>query len=289
MVNSINLNSQVRTNLYGVKSAQRNVDSTNGKLSTGSKIGGGMAAHNEDSVTLIHSTEVYDRASTFDKTKEGLTQGIDAVKTMSTGIESAEGMVGMMQAYVSGMQNADSGEDFNALQGALSETASQYDDMVSDAKYNGKSLLDNDQSSSTIQVGPNPDHAIKLQALDVSSNNPNININGAVAQASSGGAGLEGAKSLLDQATATLKASNIEVSAKTSLLDSRKDFNEKYSTFMKDSADSETDVDQLKNATELTASNVQNKLAQSTLALSAKQGAFVLDLVTSTGNGNNAN
>ena len=139
---------------------------TQSRLATGKKIQG----IRDGAVDYFRTISLKDRADLFAERKEEVDQGISALETHITSLESLRGFLGHLRGHI---QNArakplEARIEFNDL---FREVAEQISKLIIDTEYDGVNLLSSDRNILTIRFSDDEDSRLDIQGREVLGSN----------------------------------------------------------------------------------------------------------------------
>jgi flagellin-like hook-associated protein FlgL len=137
MAGSITLSTATRTNLLSLQKTTDLIDQTQGRLSTGKKVNSAL----DDALSFFKARNLNDRASDLATVKDGITEGINVIKTATKGLESIETTLKQMKAIASSARAESDSTSRQKLSSQYNELRSQIDNITEDSSYNGVNLI----------------------------------------------------------------------------------------------------------------------------------------------------
>ena len=139
---------------------------TQSRLATGKKIQG----IRDGAVDYFRTISLKDRADLFAERKEEVDQGISALETHLTSLESLQGFLGHLRGHI---QNArakplEARIEFNDL---FREVAEQISKLITDTQYDGVNLLSSDRNILTIRFSDDEDSRLDIQGREILGSN----------------------------------------------------------------------------------------------------------------------
>ena len=139
---------------------------TQSRLATGKKIQG----IRDGAVDYFRTISLKDRADLFAERKEEVDQGISALETHITSLESLQGFLGQLRGHI---QNArakplEGRVEFNDL---FREVAEQISKLITDTEYDGVNLLSSDRNILTIRFSDDEDSRLDIQGREILGSN----------------------------------------------------------------------------------------------------------------------
>lgn len=174
-MSDVTLTSAVRSNLLALQSTQGLVNRTQGRLSTGLKVGSAI----DDPVAYFQSKALSDRASDFQGKKDNIDQGVSSLSTALQGISGVSTLVKQLKGLALNAQSASSAQigslvqQFNALR-------SQLDNLALDSQYQGQNLVAGAGQTLTVSFSNLTGSTLEVTSVDVRVGATGLNISKAV-------------------------------------------------------------------------------------------------------------
>ncbi|EME70284.1 flagellin-like protein [Paramagnetospirillum caucaseum] len=174
-MSDVTLTSAVRSNLLALQSTQGLVNRTQGRLSTGLKVGSAI----DDPVAYFQSKALSDRASDFQGKKDNIDQGVSSLSTALQGISGVSTLVKQLKGLALNAQSASSAQigslvqQFNALR-------SQLDNLALDTQYQGQNLVAGAGQTLTVSFSNLTGSTLEVTSVDVRVGATGLNISKAV-------------------------------------------------------------------------------------------------------------
>jgi flagellin-like hook-associated protein FlgL len=137
MARSVTLSTATRTNLLSLQKTTSLIDRTQDRLSTGKKVNSAL----DDALSFFKARNLNDRASDLATIKDGISEGINVIKSAVQGLESIESTLKQMKAIASSARAESDSTSRGKLSSQYNELRSQIDNLTEDASYNGINLI----------------------------------------------------------------------------------------------------------------------------------------------------
>jgi flagellin len=137
MASSVTLSTATRTNLLSLQKTTSLIDRTQDRLSTGKKVNSAL----DDALSFFKARNLNDRASDLATIKDGISEGINVIKSAVQGLESIESTLKQMKAIASSARAESDSTSRGKLSSQYNELRSQIDNLTEDASYNGINLI----------------------------------------------------------------------------------------------------------------------------------------------------
>lgn len=139
MADAVSLSSATRSNLLSLQRTTDLIGQTQDRLSTGRKVNSAI----DDALAFFTARGLNDRASDLATVKDGLSEGINVIKSALNGLESIENTLKQMKALASSARSAADSTTRGKFASQFNELRSQVDALAEDSSYNGINLLKN--------------------------------------------------------------------------------------------------------------------------------------------------
>lgn len=280
----ITLSAAIRTNLLSLQGTNSMIGSTQGKLSTGLKVGSVI----DDAVAYFQGKALSDRAADFTERKGGIDQGISSIKAALTAIEGVEKIVKQMKGLVLSAKSADAAER-KELSAQFNELAQQINHLANDASYQGLNLVNSTSAKLSVQFSDAS--AAKLDVTGESILASALMTQGAADKLASTIAGVGGWSAVsdsvskfdaaidkIDDALTTLRANAKTLGSNVALLQTRLEFTNQYSNELTEGSGKLTLADLNEEGANLVALQTRQQLGMQALAFAGQSDQAVLQL-----------
>lgn len=160
----LTLSTAVRSNLLSLQNTQDLIDRTQGRLSTGLKVGSPI----DDAVKYFQGKALSERAADLTERKASIDQGISALDTALKAADAIESLVSQMKGIVDSARSADAAQ--RAEYGkSLKELSKQIEKLVNDASYQGLNLLNSASSKLSVRFSEKTDSKMDVDGVDFQS------------------------------------------------------------------------------------------------------------------------
>lgn len=157
MANNITLSTATRSNLLSLQKTTASIDRTQERLSTGKKVNNAL----DDALSFFKARSLNDRASDLATVKDGISEGINVIKSATQGLTSIEDTLKQMKAIAASAKSSTDTTTRAKLSSQYNELRSQVDNLTEDSSFNGVNLIKasadtltvkfNEQSSTTLK------------------------------------------------------------------------------------------------------------------------------------------
>jgi len=272
-INDISLTSGMRSNLVSLQSTVQLLNRTQERLSSGRKVNSAL----DNPVSFFAAQALNGRAEDLSALKDGMGQGIQAIKVANNGITTISTLIDAAKGLA---QQALSTTDTTALSVIgvqYSTLMAQLDTVVTDANYQGVNLLN---GSSDLVVNFNEDNTSSLTVASVASKAADLGIDtGTVTMTSSSSVSdINTTITALNTAKATLRSTSGALSAGLSIIQARQDFTTQMVDTLTAGSDSLTLADMNEEGANMLMLQTRQSLGTTALSLSSQAAQSVLRL-----------
>jgi len=276
MANDIALSNAVRESLLSLKSTERLISRTEGRLSSGLKIAGPI----DDARVFFEAKALSDRAEDMEGKRESIDQSISSVSAALEAINSIDAIVKQMKGLAISSKSASGGE-FQSLKAQYDELRTQINNLANDATYQGLNLVNSTASSLLVSFSTQTGSSISISGVDMQASALSIEAFSAAIGGSTetvASITIDSAIAQLDAAISTLRGSASTIGSNVSLLQTRLDFTEKYVNVHEEGAGKLTLADITEEGANLVALQTRQQLGISALAFAGQSEQSVLSL-----------
>jgi flagellin-like hook-associated protein FlgL len=225
MASQITLSSATRSNLLSLQKTTGLIDQTQQRLSTGKDVNSAL----DDALAFFKARNLNERASDLATVKDGISEGINVIKSAVQGLESIEGTLKQMKAIASSARAESDSSTRQKLSSQYLELRSQIDNLTEDASYNGVNLIKS--SSDTLTVKFNEKTGTDANELEVTGVDSDAASLGVLTTGTTGWAASSGFATTIDSdidqidsALTTVRATAQTFGTNSSMLSIREDF-----------------------------------------------------------------
>lgn len=272
-INDISLTSGMRSNLLSLQSTAKQIDQTQGRLSSGKRVNTPL-----DNPTNYFAAQGHmERASDLSVRKDGMSEAIQIVKAADTGIkaissliEAAKGVAGAALATSDANERSTYTTTFNTL-------LSQISSLASDSGYRGTNLLN--AGSQTVEFGQ------RTNAATLQINGFNATATGLTAQSAtanawsvSGNSAISSSSGELESALSFLRTKSSSLSASLSVVTTRQDFTNSMINTLQTGSDNLTLADTNEEGANMLMLQTRQNLGITSLSMASQAAQAVLRL-----------
>lgn len=273
MADNISLSGAVRANLLTLQITQRQIDTTQGRLSTGLRVNSAL----DDASAFFAAQSLNSRASDLDGLKADIDQGISALEAAITGIEAitelaeqARGLAITAKATSDTSERSSLGVQFDAL-------LSQIDAVTNDTSFAGTNLLQTSPDNLTVNFNEDGTSALTISGIDTSTGTAGINVAGAVGNFAAD-TNIDAAITAVNTALTTLRTTASTLGSNAAVLTTRLDFTESLANTLEGGAGKLTQADLNEESANLLSLQTRQQLGINSLSLAAQSERSILAL-----------
>lgn len=138
-MSDITLSSATRTNLLSLQRTTGLIGRTQERLASGLKVNSAI----DDALSFFKARNLNSRASDLQNIKDGITDGINVIRSAIQGLESIESILKQMKALAQSAISSPESSTRAKLASQFNELRSQVDNLAEDSSFNGVNLLKN--------------------------------------------------------------------------------------------------------------------------------------------------
>jgi flagellin len=272
-INDISLTAGMRSNLVSLQSTVSLLNRTQERLSSGRKVNSAL----DNPVSFFAAQALNGRAGDLAALKDGMGQGIQAIKVANNGITTISTLIDAAKGLA---QQALSTTDTTALSVIgvqYSTLMAQLDTVVTDANYQGVNLLN---GSSDLVVNFNEDNTSSMTVASVATKSADLLIDtGTVTMTSASTVSdINATITALNTAKTTLRTTSGTLSAGLSIIQARQDFTTQMVNTLTAGADNLTLADMNEEGANMLMLQTRQSLGTTALSLSSQAAQSVLRL-----------
>ena len=286
MATQVHLGARVRDNLATLSRTQNAFDQANSRVASGLKVTSAI----DDPVKFFKSQALSDRASVFSEKKDGIQQGMDALKTTINGLSAVTKMAKSIRGQLMAMKSADSSEVFEAYKKSISEMIKDISNMAKDTKYEGSSYLSDTLHKMKVPFSDREKDELEIKGINLTTNGDTGKLlhSGATVDASvkyDPTSGLQNSSKLdisiknMEKHIKTLQAKSSTFGGQLTLLKVRSEFTQNYVKNLEVGSDDLVLADTKLEGSRVSALKTSQGLSLNALSVAAKQDGNILQLV----------
>jgi len=283
MAGDITLSTSTRTNLLSLQSTTNLIDRTQDRLSTGKKVNSAL----DDALSFFKSRSLNDRASDLATVKDGISEGINVIKSAVGGLESIESTLKQMKAIASSAKSSTDTLTRAKLASQYNELRSQIDNLTEDSSYNGVNLIKDTSDTLTVKFNEQSSATLKNELVisGVDSDAASLNVTAATATGASSWSSTSGFVatidseiSKIDSALNTVRSTAQTLGTNSSMLSIRQDFTTNIINTLKGGAGELVNADLNEESANMLALQTRQSLGTISLSIAQQSQQSVLRL-----------
>lgn len=172
MAGNVTLSSAVRDNLLSLQSTSNLINQTQGRLSTGLKVGSPI----DDPVSFFQAKALSDRAADFTAKKDNIDQGISTVTTALNATESIESLVKQLKGLALSAKSAATSSEISNVVTQFNELKTQINNLANDASYQGLNLIAGTGQSLAVSFSNDTASQMTVNSQDITTGVNGLNV-----------------------------------------------------------------------------------------------------------------
>ena len=266
-ISDISLTAGMRNNLVSLQQTVDLLNRTQTRLSTGRKVNGPL----DDPINYFAAQSHMQRASDLAMRKDGMNEGIQALKAADAGIKAITSLVQQAKSLITAARTAGTTEAGD-LETQYDEIRTQIDNLSSDSGYKGVNLLGGDDL--TVEFNEDGSNTISVTGFDATVTGLTI----AAAGDFTSSADLDTAVGQLDEALTTLRSQSKTLSSNLSIITTRLDFTTNMINTLQTGSDNLTLADMNEEGANMLMLQTRQSLGTTSLSLAAQAAQSILRL-----------
>jgi flagellin-like hook-associated protein FlgL len=267
-ISDISLTAGMRNNLVSLQQTVDLLNRTQTRLSTGKKVNSPL----DDPINYFAAQSHMQRASDLAMRKDGMNEGIQALKAADAGIKAITSLVQQAKSLITAARTAGATEAGD-LETQYDEIRTQIDNLSTDSGYKGVNLLGGDDL--TVEFNEDGSNTISVTGFDAT-------VAGDLTIAAAGdftsSTVLDTAVGELDAAMTTLRSESKTLSSNLSIITTRLDFTVNMINTLQTGADNLTLADMNEEGANMLMLQTRQSLGTTSLSLAAQAAQSILRL-----------
>ena len=274
-MSTITLTASMRSNLSSLKTIQKQMNTTQERLSTGKKVNSAI----DNASSFYQARSLTNRAADLDGLLDSMGQGVQTIQAANEGIEAVTSYVEQLKSVAQSAFAAKAGDpdaDISSYKTQYAKIYGEISNLVADASYQGINLLNG--GTLTVTFDENRAHNFAVTGKNI------------MAAKADGGMGLEAAVTWGDkeainttlgkvkEATDYLRNYATELGNNFSIIETRQNFTEALIDVLETGADNLVLADMNEESANYLALQTRQQLAINSLALASQSAQSVLSL-----------
>lgn len=267
-ISDISLTAGMRSNVTSLQQTVDLLNRTQVRLSTGKKVNSPL----DDPINYFAAQSHMQRASDLAMRKDGMNEGIQAIKAADAGIKALTSLVQQAKSLITAARTAGSTEASD-LETQYDEIRDQIDALAGDSGYKGVNLLDD--ATLTVEFNEDGSNTLAITGFDAT-------VAGDLDIAAAGdftlSTALNTAVTELDAALSVLRTQSKTLSSNLSIVTTRLDFTSNMINTLQTGSDNLTLADMNEEGANMLMLQTRQSLGTTTLSLAAQAAQSVLRL-----------
>lgn len=301
MVDNV-LSAGSRSNLLALRETSRLQDRTQDRLATGRDVSSVV----DDALKFLGAQALSDRASDFLARKDGIDQDISALRVATEATESVEKLLDQTKGLLESARSAGP-EAREAIASQIGTLSVQIENLVNDASYQGRNLLNSTESGLQTSLSDRPDSVLETDSVDLTSESLYVDGNGNALGAKAGtsksatdaflsklglsksledfetgsaelNADIDTVLANLDSTIGNVRSQAANFGSSISVLETRSEFAQNTANILQEGSDKLTLADLNEEAANSLALQTRQQLATQSLSLSGRSESAILGL-----------
>jgi flagellin-like hook-associated protein FlgL len=283
-LNTINLTSGMRANLFSLQQTAKDMNVTQNRLSTGLKVNTAL----DDPINFFTAQEHRLRASDLAGRKDGMSEAIQTIKAANVGVEGINNLIAQAKSLAQSAMSA-TASDAAIFASQYGSVMTQINQMAVDSGYKGLNLLQS--ASLTVEFAPTAGQST-LSVTGFGDTSAAFNITGLSAEVtgtaasgvnwvSSGAVSTPGIQTSIDNletAMNTLRTESKKLSNNLSIITAREEFTAQMINTLSDGAAKLTEADMNEEGSNMLMLQTRQALGTTSLSLASQAAQSVLRL-----------
>ena len=271
-VNTIQLTSGMRQNLFSLQQTAKDMEVTQKRLSTGLRVNTAL----DDPINFFTAQEHRLRSTDLAGRKDGMSEAIQTIKAANVGIEGITNLLAQAKSLAQSAMSATS-TDAISFASAYATVMTQVNEMASDSGYRGVNLLQSGEL--TVQFAPTADQST-LHLSGFGATVAEFSISG-MSDAGTGAGWVSGttvtsstiqtAIDGIEEAVSTLRTEAKVLSNNLSIITAREEFSAQMMNTLNDGAAKLTEADMNEEGANMLMLQTRQALGTTSLSLASKQ------------------
>ena len=277
-MSTITLTASMRSNLSSLKTIQKQMDTTQERLSTGKKVNSAI----DNASSYYQARALTNRASDLDSLLDSMGQGIQTIQAANEGIEALTSYVEQMKAVAdtaATVAKAEGDTDGTAYKAAIKTYQDQFEairaqakKLIDDASYQGVNLLKGD--SLKVVFNESRGNYLEVTGKDIAGSIDVLKTAAAWDEPSKVAATIDSVTSAMTQ----LRSISSEFGNTYSIIQTRQEFTEALIDVLETGADDLVLADMNEESANYLALQTRQQLAINSLSLASQSAQSVLQL-----------
>ncbi len=284
-MSTITLTASMRSNLASLKTIQKQMDTTQERLSTGKKVNSAI----DNASSFYQARSLTNRAADLDALLDSMGQGIQTIQAANEGIEAITAYVDQLKSVATSAAALDTtadgyADELEGYQNQYNAILKEIGTVAKDAGYQGVNLLKG--NTLTVMFNETRSHSLVIEGDDVATKMAEAGASG-FAWDSNSGAGtiawedaddVTAALDAIVDVTSYLRGYATELGNNFTIIETRQNFTEAMVDVLETGADNLVLADMNEESANYLALQTRQQLAINSLALASQSAQSVLSL-----------
>jgi flagellin-like hook-associated protein FlgL len=278
-VNTIQLTSGMRQNLFSLQQTSKDMEVTQKRLATGLRVNTAL----DDPINFFTAQEHRLRSTDLAGRKDGMSEAIQTIKAANVGIEGITNLLAQAKSLAQSAMSATS-TDAISFASAYATVMTQVNEMASDSGYRGVNLLQSGEL--TVQFAPTADQStLHLSGFGATAAEFSISgmsdagtgvgwVSGTTVTTSTIQTAIDG----IEEAVSTLRTEAKVLSNNLSIITAREEFSSQMMNTLNDGAAKLTEADMNEEGANMLMLQTRQALGTTSLSLASQAAQSVLRL-----------
>lgn len=263
----------VGESLSNLQRLQRESEKNSRELSSRKKV----EKAEDDAEVFFRARQLVNRATDATERASNLDQQVSKVETALVATETISDLQNQLKGIAAAAASETDQGNLDELASQFNEVAKQIDAVARDASFGGTNLVNGGNQKSSVQLGPNSNSELTVDAEDLSTTNTGIPTNVTGAQLGNQ-ASREAITQAVDSAASQTRAAEQKLASSVSVSQTRQDFEKEASRIQQEGADKQTDADLNEAAARQVAVQTRTQISTRGLAASGDFERNILSL-----------
>ncbi|ABC23655.1 flagellin [Rhodospirillum rubrum] len=288
MADNITLSSSTRSNLLALTRTTDLIGRTQDRLSTGKAVNSAI----DDALSFFKARNLNSRATDLATIKNGISEGIQVLKTATDALENVEDVLKQMKAIAASAKATASADSTTRakLSSQFNELRSQIDHLTNDANYGGVNLIKSGADTLTVKFSESPSASDRKLVIKGIASNVDGTSGISVSSAQNAAAGwadttvsvyggvIDNAINQIDSALTTVRDSAQTFGTNASMLQIREDFTSTLINTLEGGAADLVNADLNKESANMLSLKTRQQLGTISLSIAQQSEQAVLRL-----------
>lgn len=275
-MSNITISQSMRQILNGLQNTATQMSTTQNRIATGKKVQSAI----DDPISYFASQALYNRSADLSNLKSKIIQGMNVVKSATTGLSNIEKVLTQMKGLAEQALAAGTTAERTNYASQYDALRSQLDRIAADSSYSGVNLIK--ASPDSLKVNFNEDGTSSLTVTGVASDSSGLSVTGANdwsnATLATGATNISGDITLVNAALVKVRTTSATLGSNAALLNIRSEFTNSLINTLESGGDSLTNADLNEESAKALSLQTRQQLSMTSLSLASQAEQAVLKL-----------